>query len=111
MPALEDEENLVREYYYWVPPVNHIPPGAEISPEEQRIEDEIARKHPNRGSSKWSSGGWLKFKGENLPRGQIPFLIGFRIPVRRRARDCSEVLSHDPLLRPVFNVGTLNLST
>jgi len=46
-----------------------------------------------------------------LPRGQIPFLIGFRIPVRRRARDCSEVLSHDPLLRPVFNVGTLNLST
>ncbi len=64
MPALEDEENLVREYYYWVPPVNHIPPGAEISPEEQRIEDEIARKHPNRGSPKWTSGGWLKLKGE-----------------------------------------------
>ncbi len=57
--ALEDEENLIRRYFYWVPPVYDIPPGAEISPEEQRIEDQLAKKYPNRGPPMWSSGGWL----------------------------------------------------
>ena len=56
---LEDQDALIREYFYWVPPVYGVPVGEEVSPKEAEIERHIAEKYPERGPPMWSCGGWL----------------------------------------------------